>query len=186
MPDSFSPGEFYHVYSRTNGEELLFRTEENCLNFLQKFQTYCSPHFSTLAYCLLPNHFHFLIRVKENTNPEAALNSFSNLLNGYAKAYNKLYNPHGGLFQRKFKRKEIDKESYLSQVIIYLHRNPQKHGIVQDFKKWRFSSYHAIISQKPTHIERDFVIEWFGDLDQFQKIHELENVSNFPEVLSLE
>lgn len=186
MTDPFFSEEFYHVYSRTIGEELLFRTEENCIYFLKKYQTYCSPHFSTLAYCLLPNHFHFLIRVKENTNPEAVLNSFSNFLNGYTKAYNKLYDRHGGLFQRKFKRKRIDKESYLSQVIIYIHRNPQKHGIVKDFKKWRFSSYQAIISQKPTQIDRDFIIEWFGDFEQFQKIHALENVSNFPEELSLE
>lgn len=186
MTDPFSPGEFYHVYSRTNGEELLFRTEENCFYFLQKFQTYCSPHFSTLAYCLLPYHFHFLIRVKENTNPTASLNSFSNFLNGYAKAYNKLYDRHGGLFQRKFKRKQIDQESYLSQVIIYIHQNPQKHGIVDDFKKWRFSSYHAIISQKHTHIDRDFVIEWFDGIEEFKKIHELNPKAGFPEELSLE
>jgi hypothetical protein len=134
----------------------------------------------------LPNHFHFLIRVKENTNPTAALNSFSNFLNGYAKAYNKLYNRHGGLFQRKFKRKQIDQESYLSQVIIYIHQNPQKHGIVDDFKKWRFSSYHAIISQKPTHIDRDFVIEWFDGIEEFKKIHELNPKTGFSEELSLE
>jgi hypothetical protein len=127
-----------------------------------------------------------LIRVKENTNPTAALNSFSNFLNGYAKAYNKLYNRHGGLFQRKFKRKQIDQESYLSQVIIYIHQNPQKHGIVDDFKKWRFSSYHAIISQKPTHIDRDFVIEWFDGIEEFKKIHELNPKAGFPEELSLE
>ncbi|KPQ14502.1 MAG: transposase [Algoriphagus marincola HL-49] len=186
MTDPFSPGELYHVYSRTNGEELLFRTEENCLYFLKKFQTFCLPHFLTLAYCLLPNHFHFLIRVKENTNPEAAFNSFSNFLNGYAKAYNKLYDRHGGLFQRKFKRKQIDKESYLSQVVIYIHQNPQKHGIVDNFKKWKFSSYQAIISQKPTQIDRDFVIEWFGDVKQFQKMHDLESSSNLTEELSLE
>ncbi|MDE0559270.1 transposase [Algoriphagus sp. NF] len=186
MTDPFFPEEFYHVYSRTIGEELLFRTEENCIYFLKKYQTHCSTHFSTLAYCLLPNHFHFLIRVKEITEPEVALSAFSNFLNGYAKAFNKLYDRHGGLFQRKFKRKRIDKESYLSQVIIYIHRNPQKHGIVEDFKKWRFSSYQAIISQKPTQIDRDFVIEWFGDLEQFRKTHHLENVSNFPEELSLE
>jgi putative transposase len=186
MTDPLSPGDFFHIYSRTNGEELLFRTEENCFYFLQKFLDGCSSHFSTLAYCLLPNHFHFLIRVKENTNPEAALNSFSNFLNGYAKAYNKLYGRHGGLFQRKFKRKQINKESYLTRAIIYIHLNPQKHGIVEDFKKWKFSSYQAIISQKPTHIERDFVLEWFGDVKQFLKMHDLENTSNFPEELSLE
>jgi len=186
MTDSFSPGDYFHVYSRTIGEELLFRTEENCSYFLHKYHNHCSLHFSTLAYCLLPNHFHFLIQVKENTNPEAALNAFSNFLNGYAKAYNMLFDRHGGLFQRKFKRKQVDKESYLSQVIIYIHQNPRKHGVMEEFKNWKFSSYHALISQKPTQVDRNFVLSWFGGVEQFQKIHALEQSSNFPIELSLE
>jgi putative transposase len=186
MTDPFSPGEFFHIYTRTNGAELLFRTEENYTYFLQKYQDHCSSYFSTLAYCLLPNHFHFLIRVEENTEPKAALSAFSNFLNGYAKAYNKLYDRHGGLFQRKFKRKQVDQESYLSQVIIYIHRNPQKHGIVEDFKNWKFSSYNGLISLKTTKLDRDFILDWFGGLEQFKKVHELEQAADFPEEMSLE
>jgi putative transposase len=186
MADPFYPEKFFHVYSRTNGAELLFRTEENYTYFLQKYQDHCSPYFSTLAYCLLPNHFHFLIRVEESAEPEAALSAFSNFLNGYAKAYNKLYDRHGGLFQRKFKRKQVDRESYLSQVIIYIHKNPQKHRIVEDFKNWKFSSYNALTSLKTTKLDRDFILDWFGGLEQFKKIHELVQEDGFPEELSLE
>ncbi|GMQ30396.1 transposase [Algoriphagus confluentis] len=186
MADPFYPEKFFHVYSRTNGAELLFRTEENYTYFLQKYQDHCSPYFSTLAYCLLPNHFHFLIRVEESAEPEAALSAFSNFLNGYAKAYNKLYDRHGALFQRKFKRKRVGQESYLSQAIIYIHKNPQKHGIVKDYKNWKFSSLNALISRKPTNIERDFVLDWFAGLQHFKKVHELEQAEDFPEELSLE
>ncbi|SFO70392.1 REP element-mobilizing transposase RayT [Algoriphagus ornithinivorans] len=186
MSDPFLAGDFFHIYSRTNGEELLFRNEENYNYFLKKYQDHCSGYFSTLSYCLLPNHFHFMIQVKEDTKPEAALGSFSNFLNSYAKSYNKLYDRHGGLFQRKFKRKRVGQESYLSQVIIYIHKNPQKHGIVKDFKSWKFSSFNALISQKPTNIERDFVLDWFGGLEEFKKVHELEQVLDLIEDLSLE
>lgn len=186
MTDLFFPGEFFQVYSRTNGTELLFRTEENYTFFLEKYQKHCSTHFSTLSYCLLPNHFHFLIQVKENAKPETALRSFSNFLNGYAKAYNQLYDRHGGLFQRKFKRKQVDGDSYLSQLIIYIHRNPQKHGIIEDFKNWKFSSFKALTSQKPTKIDRDFVLDWFGGVEEFKKIHDSEQATRLMQELFLE
>lgn len=104
--DDFVPGYFYHVFSRTVGNELLFRNEQNHRYFLQKYQQYCSSHFSTIAYCLLPNHFHFLVRAKEEIKPEAALKSFSNFLNGYAKAYNKLYDRHGDCFKENLNEKK--------------------------------------------------------------------------------
>jgi REP element-mobilizing transposase RayT len=135
--DSLEPGEFYHIFSRTIGSELLFRSDENYSFFLKKYLEHCGEQFSTFAYCLLPNHFHFLVQVKENTTSEQALPSISNFLNSYSKSYNKLYERHGGLFQRKFKRKQIAKDSYLSQVIIYIHQNPQKHWVNDDFRIWK-------------------------------------------------
>jgi REP element-mobilizing transposase RayT len=186
MTDSFLPGDYFHVFSRTVGTEMLFRTKENYSYFMQKYKVHCSPHFSTIAYCLLPKHFHFLVQVKETTHPEQALASFSNFLNGYAKAYNKLFDRHGGLFQRKFKRKQVDKDSYLSQVIVYIHKNTQKHGVAKDFKKWTYSSYQTILSNKPTQIERSFVLDWFGGLEEFKKMHLKEQISGFPIDLELD
>ena len=105
MQDPLIPGKFYHVYSRTVGEEILFRNENNYLYFLRRYSDFCSNHFATFCFCLLPNHFHFLIQVRESTNEAAALSAFSNFLNSYTKSYNKVFDRHGGLFQRKFKRK---------------------------------------------------------------------------------
>ena len=184
--DSLQPGEFYHIFSRTIGHELLFLSDENYSFFLKKYRDYCDPHFSTFAYCLLPNHFHFLVRVKENNTPDQALTSISNFLNSYSKSYNKLYQRHGGLFQRKFKRKQIDKESYLSQVIIYIHQNPKKHGIMEDFTKWKYSSYQALISSKPTNLERDYILHWFGGIDQFRKNHQSTTIHELQEKFSFE
>lgn len=184
--DDFLPGHYYHVFSRSVGTDLLFQSEENYKYFLQKFQSGCSVHFSTLAYCLLPNHFHFLLQVKEDSESQVALQAFSNFLNGYSKAYNKLYDRHGALFQRKFKRKKIDQDSYFSQVIIYIHQNPQKHGFANDFRSWRFSSYSSLLSQKPTSLVRSFVIDWFGGTEGFQKSHQVKQSDNLPEDFTLE
>lgn len=165
------PDEFYHIFSRTVGHEILFRTEENYSYFLKKYHQHCSHSFQTFAYCLLPNHFHFLVKVNESTSSKAALASFSNFLNAYSKSYNKLYERHGGLFQRKFKKKHIDKDSYLSQVIIYIHQNPQNHGLIDDFRKWKYSSFSAFSSNKTTQLNREYVFEWFGGFEEFHKMH---------------
>jgi hypothetical protein len=95
-------------------------------------------------------------------------------LNSYSKSYNKVFDRHGGLFQRKFKRKEIDSEGYLTAVIKYIHRNPQNHGLIQDFKKWKYSSYGTFLSKNITQLETDWVLDWFGGLEEFEKIHLLE------------
>lgn len=61
----FETGKYYHFYNRSNNEELLFKSEENYVYFLEKYRYYLGPLFSTLAYCLMPTHFHFLVKIKE-------------------------------------------------------------------------------------------------------------------------
>lgn len=58
------PGKIYHLYTHANGSENFFRTEENYRYFLQRYQHFIPLVADTLAYCLMPNHFHFLIRIK--------------------------------------------------------------------------------------------------------------------------
>ena len=58
-------GKYYHIYNRGNNRETLFYTEANYKYFLKKYDKYLSEYVDTYAYCLLPNHFHLLISVKE-------------------------------------------------------------------------------------------------------------------------
>src|SRR5947207_891834 len=67
MPDYtaiLKPGFFYHLYNRANGNEKLFYTTENFRYFLQKYTHYIHPVADTFCYCLMPNHFHFIARIK--------------------------------------------------------------------------------------------------------------------------
>lgn len=66
------PGRFYHVYTRGNNRENLFFEEKNYDYFLQLYKKYISPFADTYAYCLLRNHFHFLIKVKEVATVQAS------------------------------------------------------------------------------------------------------------------
>ncbi|MCG2769657.1 MAG: hypothetical protein L6435_14960 [Anaerolineae bacterium] len=56
-------------------------------------------------------------------------------------------------------------------MVTYIHQNPQRHGFVGDFRDWPFSSYQAILSQRPTRVQRGEVTEWFGGLEGFVDFH---------------
>jgi putative transposase len=109
---------YYHIYNRGNNKEIIFKEAENYFYFLNLWKKYIEPVAETFCFNLLPNHFHFFIRIREkiivtlseNSNDlkEKSLEqSFSNLFNAYAKAINKKYNRTGSLFQERFRRKEI-------------------------------------------------------------------------------
>ena len=176
------PGNVYHIYNWGNNKENLFKEEANYHYFLKLWRKYIDPVADTFVYALMPNHFHFLVRVKtsqvslsreEETCEVSALasKSFSNLFNVYSKAINKRYNRTGSLFQERFKRKLIDSESYFTEIIFYIHANPQKHKLVNDFRDYEYSSYGALHLTEPTLIQQE-VLSWFGGRDKFIQYHE--------------
>jgi len=173
-------GKYYHIYNRGINGENIFRNEENYFFFLEKWAQYVSPVADTYAYCLLKNHFHFLIRIKEedvyiykDNKEKLAIPSqqFSNLFNSYAQSFNKVYERTGSLFESPFRRKEVDNPIYFYQLITYIHLNPQRHKFVEDYKVYPYSSYGALLSTKNTKLRREEVMSWFGDIDNFKKFH---------------
>ena len=97
---------------------------------------------------------------------------FSNYFNAYAKAINKAYARTGSLFQHPFGRVPITSDRQFWNVIAYIHQNPQKHKFVYDFRDWKYSSYGVILTDKPTSIHRDYVLDWFGGKDSYRELHE--------------
>lgn len=176
-------GLYYHIYNRGNGGENVFRETRNYEYFMRLYMAHLKLFVETCAYCLLRNHFHLLVKIK--TAPPGAkidaAQAFANWFTAYAKGYNKTYARNGSLFQRPFRRIPVTTESYLFNVVRYIHRNPQKHGFVTDFREWEFSSYHAFTNVtgvwKPvTSVEEpvvsvDKVLEWFGGLKPFLEFH---------------
>ena len=172
-------GRYYHVYNHANGSENLFREDENYHFFLRQWAKYIEPVAHTYSYCLMPNHFHALILIKElsppfgkyETSQMYIIKQFSNLFSSYTQAFNKMYDRRGSLFIPSFKRKEIDSDTYLTQIITYIHRNPIHHGFCKSLEGWPHSSYHAILSPKPTKIRRKEVMNWFGSKDEILSTH---------------
>jgi len=171
------PGKIYHIYNRGVNKQPIFFDNENYIYFLKQFDKYVSAKVDVLAYCLMPNHFHLLVRIRMTDGmpideiSASTLKSFRDFLISYAKAINKKYKKTGALFQQKYKRKEVDNDFYLSGLIQYIHMNPVKAGLCDNFLNWRFSSYGAIVSGKPTKVCVSEVLDWFGGLARFIQTH---------------
>ncbi len=175
---------YYHFYNRGNNKENIFIEEDNYFYFLSLIKKYVLPIANIFSYCLLPNHFHLLLKIKDNKLlPEPIRNGktsihqpFSNLFNAYTKAFNKKYNRTGSLFQKHPKRIQIKNEEYLRNLIIYINTNPSHHNIA-DFSEYKFSSYQALTSNQPTLLERDNVIELFDTVENFEYVHQIKKIN---------
>ena len=184
-PPPHQPSVFYHIYNRGTNRENVFVEERNYPYFLQLYAKHIEPVAETYAYCLLKNHFHVLVKIKADVpakDPKGfqkplgsgtgtASAAFSNFFNAYAKAINKAYNRTGSLFQHPFGRIQVDSQSYLLQLIRYIHHNPQKHGLVSDFRNWPYSSYHTHLANQVTRLRRADVLDWFNTPTGFIDAH---------------
>ena len=192
-----NPGCCYHLFNHAVGKDNLFERENDYLYFLRKLKEHICPVTDVLSYCLLPNHFHLVIRIKTQLEIEEFLKlkmdackfdkgkeeneyflssqiskSFSNLFTAYAKHYNFWKGRTGTLFKRTFRRKEINDSGYLIRLICYVHQNPVTAGFVEQPQDWKYSSYSAVLGLKATLVLRNEVIELFGDLENLRYCHE--------------
>ena len=180
-----APDTFYHIFNRGINKETLFKEKRNYTYFLNKYLKFISPIAHTYAFCLLKNHFHFLIRTRseetlnkiipeEKGYPTEKIISlqFSHLFNSYAQAINKKFSRTGGLFETPFRRIEVSEEYYLIQLIAYIHLNPLKHGFTKDYINYLYSSYHLLLQGKSKILETDTVMNWFGGPQLFSSFHD--------------
>ncbi len=165
-------GDYFHVYNRGNNKETIFKTHENYIYFLTLWKKYIEPVAETFCYNLLPNHFHFFVRIRDTRKdltgfenllgPKEISKHFSNLFNAYAKAINKRFGRTGSLFQERFRRIEITSDSYYTSLIGYIITNAVKHGFCNKSEEYPYSAYASLLSTGATLLLRNEVIDWFG------------------------
>jgi REP element-mobilizing transposase RayT len=144
----------------------------------------------------MPNHFHFLIRIKTESEVRKAVvgkqnalglldlgrfderplakilsKQLSNFFNSYAKAFNKQQNRMGSLFIKNFKRKKIEDMRYMKNLIPYIHNNPVEARMVNALEQFLNSSYNAILNNDNSFLKASEVIEWYNDLNNFIDSH---------------
>lgn len=142
----FVAGELYHIYNRGNNRQKIFFGRDNYLFFLKKMKKELIEFADILAYCLMPNHYHLLIHVKDETtavNNDQISGKLSRKLgtlqSSYTQAINKRLNRTGSLFQQKAKSKHL--EEYALVCFHYIHQNPVAAGLCNTLESWEFSSF---------------------------------------------
>ena len=176
--ESLESDRFYHVFNRGINGGRIFSEKKNYLYFLVLLQKYLQPISNFYSFCLLPNHFHFLLQIKsqndlkENVDYKSLISKqFSHFFNAYSQAYNKSVGRTGRLFEQPFRRIQIDSDDYLRKTVLYIHNNPKKHSIEEAIEQYAYSSYQIILQQKESFICSNEVLEWFEDVENFIYCH---------------
>lgn len=144
--------QIYHVYNQGNNKEVIFKDHEDYICFLRRVRERVLPNSDILSYCLMPNHYHFLIYTNQKSIEPVQLgllesqvlkNSFRLLNSRYSTEYNNRYSRTGSLFRQKtkFKIMENQKDNYPFICFNYIHQNPLKAGLVNKMEDWKYSSF---------------------------------------------
>ena len=188
------PSETYHLFSRAVGDEKLFLNDENYYFFLRKVAQHILPISEIFTYSLLPNHFHLLVRIlpfekvkdefekikakpfqeEEHSISDFIMERFSNLLNSYTKAFNKVNKRKGALFMDYLKRSVVNTDQDFTSYIFYIHKNAVHHSLANKIGFWKFDGYKTMVSNSSTLLLRGEVLDWFGGLEYFIKFHSQE------------
>ena len=200
----FLPDQYYHFYNRGNHRQTVFFERENYLYFLKGIKKYVREHVEILVYCLMPTHYHILVRVKpkpqtseflknsEVSNPQASgaaaasaevSTAMMRLSVSYTKAINKRFHRVGALFQGQFQGKPIEHYNHLLTLCVYIHANPVKDGLVAMPEDWEFSNYLEWMNlREGTPVNLEFIQDNFGMPAEYKKlVMEYIKLRNLPE-----
>jgi putative transposase len=158
----FEKDHVYHVYNRGNNKTRIFFSPENYLFLLKKISKEWQQYCDLFCYCLMPNHFHFMLSPNEEgcqniflkgqpSHLQLLSKTIGKTLSSYTQAINLRNNTVGNLFQKKTKAKCITETQYhlfnrsatdyLINCFLYIHNNPLDAMIVKDLKEWPYSSW---------------------------------------------
>jgi putative transposase len=180
-------GGYYHIYNRSNGKEFIFNRSEDKNEFLKRFTDLVVPYCDVLAYCLMGNHFHFVLYCKplnddlkqgiskENTAiarnfleeevdyNDFLVSQFARLFLGFSKYYNNKYERNGNLFQKKFKRIAQETVEKVASRICYVHHNPIHHDAASFYDGYEYSSFNAYLNKKTTKLAKQQRLSFFDN-----------------------
>lgn len=149
---------FYHVTSRGDNKEKIFRNDWNrkvMFNLLKKAKE--DFRFKLRTFVLMRNHFHFVIETSES----GTISEIMHYINGnYTKYFNNVHERCGHLFQGRFHGVLIDRDAYLLEVSRYIHLNPVRAGLVVHPKDYKWSSYLSYVGVvKDDLVDKDLILD---------------------------
>ncbi len=159
------PGAWYHVLNRGRRKEKVFFQESDYLMFMDILEESTDVfNLEVHAYSLIPNHYHLLIRT-----PDGNLSRIMRHINGsYTQKINRRYGLEGSLFKGRFKSILVEEETYLLELIRYIHRNPLKAGLEKKLGEHRWTSHYSYndVKKKPGWLKTENVLRYFSEYDK--------------------
>ncbi len=195
---NFAPGCYYHIYNRGVDKMAIFKDEQDFNVFFNRLKENLFPNkkvsklknkvyrgkshtpyirkmlppgsFSLITYCLMPNHFHILIKQNSDVSVSRLI---LKVCSSYSKYFNLKYNRVGSLFQDQFKSVLIDSNEYLLWLSAYIHLNPRIANLIKKDISWRWSSYVEYLSINSEKIcKNKIILDQLKDPSSYKKMVE--------------
>lgn len=182
MPYRITPlvsGQIYHIFNRGSEKRIIFQSIRDRSRFIKSIRYYQladpKPSFSKfslsqkkdlgnqkivelLCYCLMPNHFHLLIKQIEDDGVSKFMSRF---LNSYTKYFNTKYDRVGALMQGQFKAVLVESDEQLIHLSRYIHLNPFVSFLTKDLKNYSWSSYKEYIGDHLGFCSKEEILSFF-------------------------
>ena len=161
-------GHYYHVYNRGCNREPIFANPGNYTFLLRKVKTYLSRYpLTVIVYCIMPNHYHFLLRAEADN----AISPFlRRLFNGYVQAFNRQQKRSGTLFEGRARSVLVKSESHVLHLCRYIHLNPVEAKLVAQPGDWPYSNYLDWIGRRNGKLKDEaFIREYFPTPEAYQR-----------------
>lgn len=186
---NFTENQHYHVFNRGVEKRKIFLDNQDYNIFLYYLFIYLVPleevlkkypllpihlqsknlskELSLVSYCLMPNHFHLLLKQESK---DAVSRFMKQVTNAYTRYFNHKYKRVGGLVQGRFKAVLIVKDELLLHISRYIHLNPVISNLIKDLEDYRWSSYLDYISKSSkSFISKDLILGSFPFPQEYKK-----------------
>jgi putative transposase len=167
--EEFSPGAIFHVYNRGVARQRVFYSVDECGLFLSLMREKLLPIADVLSYCLIPNHYHLTLRLKQDDLSDG----MQRFMTAFVKRVNAAHDRPGPLFQGRFNAIPVTSDRQLLYLTCYHHLNPLAAGLVRSARDWQLSSYPDYLGMRAGSLVcMDPVLELAGGRDAYEKFVE--------------
>ncbi|MEK7517025.1 MAG: transposase [Patescibacteria group bacterium] len=185
----FANNEFYHVYNRGVEKRITFTNKRDYNRFIETIDYYrmkdppvrfsfknrpilvpktptSSPLAEIICFCLMPNHFHILLKQIDDNGISIFM---SKLSNSYTKYFNTKYKRVGPLFQGSFRAVRIEDDEQLLHVSRYIHLNPLIDYLTRDLRTYAYSSYPEFLGLREGFCRKEVILDNFNSFSDYEQ-----------------